>query len=249
MNASSPQKMHFFENSCLNWSLKWCLLLSGHPKIEISVLLGLEQVCQVCAVSFSFCEHCWRGHKYCGPFCSLEGRKRNRRAAEQKYAATTKGQESRRRRQKNFRNRNILGLKVTDHSPRDTFKIIKRILSATSKTSKQCRHCQKHIHAVVPGDHFEISEKNNNFSFTRFRSRNDDLPFWVADFYKSPRTSLCPGFWKLGAKRWRADISGGCSRYLVWPGERIFVGAIKRIESSESLATNYSPYSLAESEN
>jgi hypothetical protein len=79
-------------------------------------VMGLEKICPSCVISFRSCEHCWRGHKYCSPDCSREGRKRNRRITEKRYTTTEKGRESRRCRQKNFRSRNILGLKITDHS-------------------------------------------------------------------------------------------------------------------------------------
>ena len=139
--------------------------------------LGIEKVCPVCRVIFRFCEHCWRGHKYCGPSCSLEGRKRNRRITEKKYAATKKGRESRRRRQKNFRNRSILGLKVTDHSPRVTSTIIRHSSNSVNKVSKRCKHCQKLLRAIIPGGHCAVTEENNYFSFIRFRSRADRIPF------------------------------------------------------------------------
>jgi hypothetical protein len=151
--------------------------MSGHPKIEPAVLIGLKKTCPICAVSFCSCEHCWRGHKYCGPTCSREGRKRNRRITEKRYAASKKGSESRRRRQKNFRNRNILGSRVTDHSPREVPRIIRRSSDTQpNKASLQCWHCERPIRVIVLGGHLAVSEKNNYFSFTRFRSRDDRIP-------------------------------------------------------------------------
>ncbi len=139
---------------------------------ESLVRLGLELVCPVCLITFRYCEHCWRGHKYCSPACSHEGRKRNRRITEKKYCSTDKGILSRRKRQKNFRSRKILGLKVTDHSPQsDSSKINSSQLN--KEVSKKCCSCLKSIQLITPGGTTEDSEEKNYFSFVRFLSKND----------------------------------------------------------------------------
>lgn len=138
-------------------------------------LVGIEKVCPICEMNFRYCEHCWRGHKYCSPGCSQEGRKKNRRASEKRYAATAKGRESRRRRQKNFRIRNILKLGVTDHSSSRIVRTLNCAKTNTSVTSDQCWHCQKAIRVVVGGRNghsHQVTEEGDYFSFVRFRSKN-----------------------------------------------------------------------------
>lgn len=139
-------------------------------------LLGLQRICPICQKNFSFCEKCWRGHKYCGPLCSREGRKKNRRNAERRYAASPKGRESRRRRQKNFRIRKILQLKVTDRSPRKNQTIIRPTPNTGSQTERCCCRCEKLIHTVVKKGPDAFSS-SNYFSFTRFRSQTYDASF------------------------------------------------------------------------
>lgn len=138
-------------------------------KTESAELAGIEKTCPICSVRFHSCENCWRGQKYCSRECSREGRKRNRRLTERRYAATEKGRESRRRRQKNFRIRKILGLRVTDHSPRASPIIIRQHPNHKDQTQKRCRHCQRRIRVVVSGGLFAVSEKDNHFSFARLR--------------------------------------------------------------------------------
>lgn len=159
-------------------------------KLEPLALIGLEKICPICAVRFRSCEHCWRGHKYCSPSCSREGRKRNRRITEKRYVATMNGAESRRRRQKNFRNRMILGLKVTGQSPREAPGIIRPSLKSTSKASRQCGHCQKPIRIML-GWHFAIFKEDNYFSFTRFKSGTVAVHIWSPWFYESSRSPQC----------------------------------------------------------
>lgn len=77
---------------------------------------GFELTCPFCERTFSCCRRCWRNHRYCSRECSLSGRRLNRRLSEKKYAASPKGRESRRLRQKNFRIRKILLVGVTDQS-------------------------------------------------------------------------------------------------------------------------------------
>ncbi len=147
--------------------------MSSHPNPGKIPLLGLKRVCPICAKRFLFCENCWRGHKYCSPKCSRKGRKLNRRATERKYAATEKGRESRRRRQKNFRIRNILGHRVTDRSPRAPHLTIKPQISIGSDEGSRCCRCQKHIDVIFGGE-FENPEEAHYFSFVRFRSCTDE---------------------------------------------------------------------------
>lgn len=141
------------------------------------MLLGLELACPVCSITFRYCEHCWRGHKYCSPACSLEGRRRSRRISEQKYCSTQKGKECRRKRQKNFRNRKILGSKVTDHSPQKEISKINNSQKLNQTISKQCSSCLKSFRLIDRGGMIEEPEKNYYFSFVRFRSKNDSVLF------------------------------------------------------------------------
>ena len=138
-------------------------------------LLGIEKKCPVCQKTFLYCEHCWKGHKYCSFICSREGRKTNRRATEKRYTSTPKGQASRRLRQKNFRNRNILGLRVTDHSPAKSISRVNTHKSFENVAVSQCWQCQQPIQVVVGGDNAISPEIGDYFSFVRFRSKSKCL--------------------------------------------------------------------------
>lgn len=121
----------------------------------------------MCGMRFRYCEHCWRGHKYCSSVCSIEGRKKSRRKAEQKYASSPKGRESRRRRQKNFRIRCILRLTVTDHSPRHQENIIKINSNFKPHAAESCRQCQRAVLAI--NKNLNFTNESNFFSFVRFK--------------------------------------------------------------------------------
>ena len=135
------------------------------------MLIGLERICPNCFGTFRSCEHCWRNQKYCSPTCSQEGRRRNRRNTEKRYAATEKGRENRRRRQKTFRNRQILKVKVTDHSPRTNTRIVKTSTKQTNEFSNGCDGCRMSIQIIIHGEDDARSEENYHFSFIRHRSK------------------------------------------------------------------------------
>ena len=139
------------------------------------MLLGLELVCPTCSQIFRYCEHCWRGHKYCSPGCSIEGRKRNRRITEKRYSSSVKGIQSRRKRQKNFRSRQILRSKVTDHSPKVEIFKIDNTNKLNRKVHEHCCGCSNPFQLVSYGSLNACSEKNDYFSFVRFRSKHDGL--------------------------------------------------------------------------
>ena len=145
--------------------------MDGHPKSQLIVLYGVDQTCPLCFVVFPACEHCWRGNKYCGSSCSGEARRGNRRASEKKYAATDKGQASRRLRQKNFRARSILELKVTDHSTGQSISTIIKDPKPQRQSSRQCWRCRKNIRCVAYRRDGAQFGKNKYFSFTRFKAR------------------------------------------------------------------------------
>ena len=134
---------------------------------EFAVLVGIEKICPTCAKQFRYCENCWRGHRYCSSTCSLEGRKQNRRRTEKKYAATPKGRENRRQRQKNFRIRCILKLKVTDQSPYLQQNIINQTSDSSPRILKNCKQCQRSVLVIK-----NLQSKNENifFSFVRFKT-------------------------------------------------------------------------------
>lgn len=134
-------------------------------------LLGLERICPVCKKGFRYCESCWRGHKYCSPHCSLTARKHNRRESEKRYASTMKGQESRRRRQKNFRIRRILNLSVTDQSSIADHSKIKEPACIENDASRRCCRCHKAIQVIAIGGASALVWETEYFSFTRFRKR------------------------------------------------------------------------------
>lgn len=145
-------------------------------------MLGLEKNCPICAVSFCSCEHCWRGHKYCSRVCSTEGRRRNRRMTEKRYASTEKGRESNRRRQENFRIRKILKMKieerVTDHSSEDRTESIERTSNDSHGNTKQCWRCDRPIRKIIGGHCAVLSETQKDyFSFSRYKSKNPHISF------------------------------------------------------------------------
>lgn len=187
----------------MNWNNGWL------------AALGIEKICPLCGQRFRYCEHCWRGHKYCSPDCSHSGRRKNRRNTEKRYTSTSAGRESRRRRQKNFRSRIILGLKVTDHSPPKKNQSVSCPSKSTIGKSEQCCHCHKPIQIIIGGQ-FVSSEENNYFSFVRFRSKNGALSFWANGRAKPSRASWNPIAWKLGTSIRAANSDYGRLRYLEW---------------------------------
>ena len=145
--------------------------------IESVVFIGIEKICPNCGLRFLCCEHCWRGNKYCSPSCSKEGRRQNRRVTEKKYSQSRKGRENRRRRQKNFRSRIILGIKVTDHSPPMPSNKILVPSDRVRLEPKQCCHCGKPCRAIALGSQYASPEENNYFSIIRFRSKAHHFSF------------------------------------------------------------------------
>lgn len=136
------------------------------------MLRGIEKTCPVCNKTFYYCQNCWRGQKYCCRVCSVEGRRRNRRKAQKKYAATEKGRTNQRIRQKNFRIRQILKEKVTDHPTNQNRFTLYGFRRVTNKTSVTCRCCccQRPIQNFVGGsenDPLEDPKEYNYFSFAR----------------------------------------------------------------------------------
>jgi len=142
---------------------------------RVSVLVGIEKICPHCQRTFRYCQHCWRGHKYCGPHCSLEGRRKNRRASEKKYALTDRGRENRCLRQKNFRIRKILKIRVTHHSPLKPTHRVNSFKRELDEIANNCLHCKRSIRIINGGRNREIasdlSEESDYFSFTRFRKK------------------------------------------------------------------------------
>lgn len=143
------------------------------------MLQGIERICPNCQKVFRYCQHCWRSHKYCGPSCSLEGRRKNRRATERKYAATDKGRENRRRRQKNFRIRRILEVRVTDQSSINIINVIDP-RRTKAKNLNQCRRCERPIKTVFGGESeipFENKREVNRLHLIGLRSTHDGFSF------------------------------------------------------------------------
>lgn len=142
-------------------------------------MLGIERTCPGCGVRFQYCEHCWRGHKYCSQVCSREGRRRNRLSADKKYSLTPKGRENRRLRQKKFRERKKSRASVTDHSPVPQSPPLSCTLNLTVNLQR-CSLCGVFIRIVVGVDHgreddFATGKESPYFSFARFRSKNHRL--------------------------------------------------------------------------
>ncbi len=134
-------------------------------------MLGIERECPVCLKLFHYCQHCWRGHKYCSPACSHEGRKKSRRASDKKYTATAKGRENRRVRQKNYRIRKILGTNVTDHPSTKVHIKLKHTTMLLNKRINRCCRCWQLIKVVKSsrGSNKPLTdEMANYFSFSRF---------------------------------------------------------------------------------
>lgn len=145
-------------------------------------MLGIEKICPICGVRFQYCEHCWRGHKYCSAICSREGRRRNRILTDKKYCLTPRGRENRRIRQKNFRKRRKSSGSITGHSPTS---MTPPLCSAPNMTIKpQCSHCGQEIRIIVGANNETANtsatgKENSYFSFARFRSKNHDLSLRV----------------------------------------------------------------------
>lgn len=139
--------------------------------------LGIERICPHCGARFSFCQHCWRGHKYCSPECRKAARVIQHRIKEQRYSNTPKGRLSRKLRQKNFRNRKILEQRVTDpssdFSPTPLFSAPQMIEMQQPPPRHHCRCCHQKLKIIK-----SVSEVSDTaqafFSFTRYRKAKWD---------------------------------------------------------------------------
>lgn len=56
--------------------------------------------CAICGNMFSVCHSCWRGQKFCSSECRLINTRQKKRIAQRKYAATKRGLENGRARQR-----------------------------------------------------------------------------------------------------------------------------------------------------
>ena len=136
-------------------------------------MIGLEIICANCAVQFFCCRSCWRGNKYCSLRCRCEARRKKHREHEKKYAATLAGQESRRKRQRTFRQKKKNEHLVTDHSMKNDLAHVNYEKKLNSKAHSICFECSCHIKDLIYrsqsyGIQFKSSqEENSYFSFTR----------------------------------------------------------------------------------
>lgn len=141
-------------------------------------MTGIEIICPTCGVHFFCCRSCWRGHKYCGESCRASARKIKQREYEKKYSETLAGQESRRKRQKNFRSQNKNSPHITDQTMDAGLIHVNHKKTQTTYKSFHCAYCQCSILNIVnesEGYGFsnnQVPEKNYHFSFTRVVSKN-----------------------------------------------------------------------------
>lgn len=56
--------------------------------------------CSICGCIFSICHSCWRGQKFCSDDCKLINKRQKKRISQRKYAATKRGLENGRVRQR-----------------------------------------------------------------------------------------------------------------------------------------------------
>ena len=56
--------------------------------------------CSICGNMFSICHSCWRGQKFCSSECRSTNNRQKKRIAQRKYAATKRGLENGRVRQR-----------------------------------------------------------------------------------------------------------------------------------------------------
>lgn len=148
--------------------------LTEHPEI-----LGIEKICPHCSARFSFCEHCWRGQKYCCSECSKAARIIKRRITEQRYASSPKGRLNRRLRQKKFRIKKILGLEVTDQSRKQTSFELQTCKSTANRQTlrpRYCCRCEQKLKIIKRMA--ELSDTSNTFfSFMRFKEARGRLVY------------------------------------------------------------------------
>lgn len=136
-------------------------------------MIGIELICSHCLAQFFCCRRCWRGNKYCSLLCKVEARKIKQREYEKKYSGTVAGQESRRKRQKVFREKNKNNLGVTDHSMKNDLGHAIHGEKQKSKSAALCFECGCHIKSIVLrndsyGLQFKPTQKEDSyFSFTR----------------------------------------------------------------------------------
>jgi hypothetical protein len=66
----------------------------------VDIIDAITSKCVVCGQMFSICRSCWRGQKCCSKDCSAINYRNNRRSVQRRYAASKKGLENGRVRQR-----------------------------------------------------------------------------------------------------------------------------------------------------
>jgi hypothetical protein len=66
---------------------------------EEQILDAITFSCAECGQELSICKSCWRGQKYCGEFCRIKARRKQRCEIQKRYSSTDRGLESGRIRQ------------------------------------------------------------------------------------------------------------------------------------------------------
>jgi hypothetical protein len=73
---------------------------------------GVEFLCRYCLKQTSICRRCWKNQSYCSKVCAFQSRKKSQGFSQARYALTTGGQESQKRRDNTYRNKKT----TTEHS-------------------------------------------------------------------------------------------------------------------------------------
>lgn len=74
--------------------------------------------CAICGSMFSICHSCWRGQKFCSSECRQINTRQKKRIAQRKYAATNRGLENGRVRQRRRYNKS----KDKENFPEQSFR-------------------------------------------------------------------------------------------------------------------------------
>ena len=71
--------------------------LVGEPLIWI--------VCRICALQFAICQHCYRGHVYCGKECAKAARRASNKRSQKKFRESDEGKAAHREQEQERRDR------------------------------------------------------------------------------------------------------------------------------------------------
>jgi len=137
-----------------------------------SEVLGIERRCPWCSMLFLICFRCWRNHRYCSEFCSVEGRKRSHRESQKVYSKSSKGKESRKISQEMRRGRPPSSHKKNNEADHSS-KVLRDCVSSRNAPGLECGFCACLLTKVVRGVSLYFSFRS--FKSDEFRRSGGDF--------------------------------------------------------------------------